>query len=125
MDLIVTNMTRGTVLADRCRRAGSFLARGRGLMFESSLPEGNGLVIDPCSSIHMFGMRFPLDVLYVDRHDRVVRVQEGIKPWRIGPLHTPDARYVIELPVGTIARTGTRPGDQLLLTPAGADQSAA
>jgi uncharacterized membrane protein (UPF0127 family) len=85
-------------------------------MFASGLPDEGALVIEPCSSIHMFFMRFPLDVLYVDRSDRVVRVQEGIKPWRIGPLHTAGARYVIELPVGAIQRSGTQVGDQLSLT---------
>jgi uncharacterized protein len=84
-------------------------------MFERSLPDGGGLVIDPCSSIHMFGMRFALDVLYVDKHDRVVRAQEGIQPWRIGPLRTNHARYVIELPVGAIQASGTVVGDQLLV----------
>jgi uncharacterized membrane protein (UPF0127 family) len=84
-------------------------------MFVSDLPEGTGLVIDPCSSIHMFWMRIPLDVLYVSRDDVVVRVQRGIKPWRIGPLRTSGARYVIELPVGTIDRSRTMVGDHLTL----------
>ncbi len=61
----------------------------------------------------MFFMRFPLDVLYMDRNDRVVRAQVGIKPWRTGPLWTRGAKYVIELPAGTIERTGTEVGDQL------------
>ena len=117
MTTIISNATRRTTLATHGRRADSFWARGRGLMFARALPEGAGLVIDPCTSIHMFCMRFPLDVLYVDREHCVVRVQEGIKPWRVGPLHTKGARYVIELPVGTIARTGTRVGDQLQLAP--------
>jgi hypothetical protein len=87
-------------------------------MFASGFPDGAALVIDPCSSIHMFGMRFPIDVLYVDRQHRVVRLQQGIKPWRIGPLFTKGARYVVELPVGTIERTGTTVGDELTISPA-------
>jgi uncharacterized membrane protein (UPF0127 family) len=115
MLVIVRNTNRGTTVASRARRANSFWARGKGLMFERCLPDGGGLVIDPCSSIHMFGMRFALDVLYVDKHDRVVRAQENIKPWRIGPLRTKHARYVIELPVGAIQVSGTAVGDQLRL----------
>ena len=85
-------------------------------MLRESLPPGAGLVIDPCKSIHMFFMRFPIDVLYLDREDRVVRIQEGLKPWRVGPLHTKGARYVIELPEGTIGRTGTQVGDCVRVT---------
>lgn len=86
-------------------------------MFVSSLDENGGLLIDPCSSIHMFWMRFPLDVLYVDKHHRVVRVQRNIRPWRVGPLRTPGAKYVVELGVGAIDRSNTEIGDQLLLKP--------
>ncbi len=86
-------------------------------MFERALPTDGALLIDPCRSIHMFGMRFALDVLYVDALHRVVRAQEGIKPWRIGPLHTRNAQYVIELPTGAIHASGTLVGDQLRVEP--------
>jgi uncharacterized membrane protein (UPF0127 family) len=109
----VQNVTRGTTVAGYVRVARSFLARGRGLMFVPELAPDSGLLIDPCSSIHMFFMRIPLDVLYVDRDDRVVRAQRNIRPWRIGPVHTKGAKYVIELPVGTIDGSASEPGDQL------------
>jgi uncharacterized membrane protein (UPF0127 family) len=114
--VMIRNATRDSTISAAGKRAASFWARGRGLMFTDGLPEDGALVIEPCSSIHMFFMRFSLDVLYVDREDRVVRVQQGIKPWRLGPLFTPGARYVIELPVGTIQRSGTQVGDQLMLS---------
>lgn len=82
-------------------------------MLRRSFPPGSALIIDPCSSIHMFFMRFPIDVLYLDRRDRVVRVQSGIKPWHVGPLRTRGAKYVIELPVGAVERSRTQVGDQL------------
>lgn len=63
----------------------------------------------------MFFMRFPIDVLYLDRSHTVVRAQREIRPWRIGPLYTKGARFVIELPAGTIARTGTAVGDHLMI----------
>lgn len=84
-------------------------------MLESELPPDAGLLIDPCSSIHMFFMRFAIDVLYVDRDDRIVRAQRAIKPWRVGPVFTRGAKYVIELPVGTIERTASDVGDQLTI----------
>jgi uncharacterized protein len=111
----IVNETRSSVVCERARVARTMFARGRGLMFAAELPADSGLVIDPCNSIHMFFMRFSLDVLYVDRDDRVVRVQRGIKPWRIGPLITRGGRYVIELPAGSIDRSGTEVGDQLRL----------
>jgi uncharacterized membrane protein (UPF0127 family) len=82
-------------------------------MMVRDLADDHGLLIEPCSSIHMFFMRIPLDVLYVDKEDRVVRAQEGIRPWRIGPVYTKRAHYVIELPEGTIERSQTHVGDQL------------
>lgn len=113
----VHNVARGTTVGRSIRVARSFWARGRGLMFHSELPDDAGLLIDPCSSIHMFFMRFPLDVLYLSTDDRVVRVQRNIRPWRVGPIHSSGARYVIELPVGAIDRSLTDVGDQLELRP--------
>ena len=108
------NATRDSELGNRIEVARSFWDRGRGLMLRRCLNPGGGMVIDPCSSIHTFGMRFPIDVLYVDREHRVVRADTAMRPWRIGPLR-PGSRYVVELPVGTIQASGTRPGDRLRL----------
>lgn len=112
-DLSIENCSRGVAVATRGELAASLWTRFRGLMFRSSFNVEQALVIDPCTSIHMFFMRFPIDVIYVDREDRVVRVQQGLRPWRVGPLFTNGARYVVELPVGTIARTGTSVGDSI------------
>ncbi|TVR74988.1 MAG: DUF192 domain-containing protein [Sphaerobacteraceae bacterium] len=106
----VKNRTRDRLIGDSVEIASSFCQRGRGLMFVSGLDEGAGLIIDPCSSIHTFWMRFPLDVLYMDRESRVVRADSKMKPWRIGPIFT-GAKWVIELPPGTISATGTQAGD--------------
>jgi uncharacterized membrane protein (UPF0127 family) len=115
----VRNLSRGTTIGSEIRVARSFMARGRGLMMVAELAPDTGLLIDPCSSIHMFFMRIPLDVLYVDRENRVVRAQQAIKPWRIGPVYTRGAAYVIELPVGTIERTSSAVGDQLQIDTTG------
>jgi uncharacterized protein len=108
----VHNVSKSTVLGDRIREARSFLARGRGLMFASGLNSGEGLLIDPCSSIHTFWMRFPIDVLYVDRDGTILRADRAMKPWRIGPIFT-GSKWVVELPGGTIDATGTQAGDKL------------
>lgn len=64
----------------------------------------------------MFFMRFPIDVLYVDKDNVVVRIQHVLKPWRLGPIYTRGARYVVELPAGTLAEAGVQLGDKLLIT---------
>jgi uncharacterized protein len=114
----IRNQTRDCVLAARGELARSFWARGRGLMGRAMLPEGYALIILPESSIHTFFMRVPIDVLFVDRGDTVIGMREamppsrpfaGVAPWR--------GRYVIEMPAGVIAATGTAIGDQLVLEP--------
>lgn len=109
----VFNISKGSTIAERATVATSFFARGRGLMLRSDFPPGSALVIDPCSSIHMFFMRFPIDVLYVNKDHQVVRVQHGIRPWRVGPFVTRGARYVIELPAGSAQISKTEAGDYI------------
>ncbi|GAC1327439.1 MAG: DUF192 domain-containing protein [Candidatus Dormibacteria bacterium] len=73
-----------------------------GLMGRASLPAGHGLWIEPCNSIHMFFMRFAIDVLFLDREGRVKKVMLGLKPWRVSPIVF-GARTTVELPAGTLA----------------------
>jgi uncharacterized protein len=113
-EVTVKNASRGTVLGTRIREARSFWSRGRGLMLVKELDSGEGLIIDPCSSIHTFWMRFPLDVLYMDRDQTVIRADERMKPWRFGPVFT-RSKWVIELPPGTIEQSGTAAGDKIEL----------
>ena len=108
----IRNVTRGTVLADRETWAVSAGDRTRGLLDHERLDEGEGLIISPCNSVHMIGMRFALDVVFVDKEDRVVRTIENLKPMGLTRIYL-SARRVIELPVGTIGSTRTEPGDQL------------
>ena len=99
----------GRVVAPHVAVAGSVWSRFLGLMFRASLPEGHGLALRPCNSIHMFFMRFPLDVLFVDGDGRVVRVLNGIRPWRASTI-VRGAKAAIELPAGTAARAGVTVG---------------
>lgn len=112
MTIRILNETRRSVLAERCGEARSFLARGRGLMGRPDLAAGEGLLIEPCSSVHSFFMRFAIDVVFADRRHRVVGLAEAMPPNRpyAGAW---GARYVVELPAGTITATGTRLGDVL------------
>lgn len=108
----VINTTRSAVLAARAGFANSMFSRAIGLMGQDRLPEDGGLVIDPCTSIHMFFMRFAIDALYVAEDGTVLRVVPHLRPWRLGPIVL-RSRYVVELPAGAAERSGTQPGDQL------------
>jgi len=70
------------------------------------------MIIRPCQAIHTFLMTFPIDVIFADRHDRVVYLVKAMSPNRLSPPVL-GARYVIELPVGAIEASGTELGDQL------------
>jgi len=106
----VTNETRGTLLAEQCRIARSLRDRTVGLLGTSSLPPGHGLWIERSPSIHMFFMRYAIDVVFVDDSGRVIRVVERLRPWRI-VAWVRGARDCIELPAGSVGPTGTVAGD--------------
>jgi uncharacterized membrane protein (UPF0127 family) len=110
----IQNVTRGSVLADRASRADSFWSRLKGLLGPSSLEPGDGLVLEPATSVHMIGMRFAIDVLHLDRYGEVVRVVPALKPGRLGP-YVWRSRTVVELPAGVAASTDTRVGDRLVI----------
>ena len=110
----ITNQTRGTLLASDAREARTFISRLVGLLGKSSLRPGEALVIDPCTSVHTAFMRFTIDVLYVNRDGDVIKVVPQLKPFRMSAAGSMRC-YVIELPSGIAAATGTTPGDRLQL----------
>lgn len=110
----VQNTTRGVVLAERAMHATGFFERGRGLLGRPEPQQGGGLVIEPCNSVHMFFMGYALDVVFADAQGVVTACVPELRPWRASPVFW-GSRYAIELPVGTIARSGTEIGDRLLL----------
>ena len=110
----IVNETREAVLATRATVADSFWSRFRGLLGRTELAEGEGLVIEPCSSVHMLGMRFAVDALHLDRSGTVLRVVPELRPNRFGPLVW-RSHVVLELPAGTAAGTGTVVGDRVVI----------
>jgi uncharacterized protein len=115
----VRNRTRGSTVAANAPLANSYFSRLMGLMGRKPLPAGEGLIIEPCSSIHTCFMRFPIEVLFVDRAHRVLRATAAVQPWRFGPI-VPQAHYVVELPAGAVAASNTQVGDVLEWEPAAA-----
>ncbi len=108
----VRDVTRGTELVRKAEVADNPWTRFRGLMLRAPLGNGEGLVIKPCSSIHMMFMRFAIDAVFFDRDGRVTRVARGVRPWVGLAFGGKGARGVIELPAGAAATV--EPGDELV-----------
>src|ERR1700723_1812879 len=111
----ISNLTRQTVLAHSVEVAEHSAARRKGLLGRSSLAAGEGLWIVPCESVHTFGMKFPIDLVYLDRNKTVKKVRSAVPPWRLSACLS--AHSVIELASGTIRSTETSPGDNLEFFP--------
>lgn len=109
------NLTRNTDLATCAQVADNFVTRFAGLLFSAPLQPGEGLLITPCNSIHMFWMRFAIDVVFFDKDWQVVGLVRQIKPWRISPFFKA-AESCLELPPGVIAATGTEVGDRIAMS---------
>jgi uncharacterized membrane protein (UPF0127 family) len=120
---MIKNITRGTVLCRTCEAADSSWKRAIGLMFRKSMPRGHGLLMTferpSRPGIWMFGMRFPIDIVFIGPDRRVVHTVQGARPlgfgWRTWRIYMPprDCTHVLELPAGTVRETGTRQGDVL------------
>ncbi len=104
-----------TVLADRLRVADTFWTRLRGLLGTTGLAQGEGLWIRPCNQVHMFGMRYPIDLVFLDDASQVLQVVHALQPNRVSP-RVPGATSVLELPAGTIAPTGLTVGARVDVT---------
>lgn len=114
--LQVRNLTRATVLATELEVAGWGAARRKGLLGRDGLAPGQGLWIVPCESVHTFFMRFPIDLVYLDRQHRVRKVRHAVKAWRLSACLS--AHSILELPAGTICTTSTERGDMIEIGPA-------
>ena len=110
----VVNSRTGDVLAVRAGLCVSPWRRFCGLMLRSSLPEGEGIVLRPCGSVHMALMRFSIDVLYLDRKQRVVKTVANLRPYRAS-IGGRGAHSAIELPAGAIERFGVEVGDTVTI----------
>lgn len=110
--LVVTNLTRERRIGDRVRLADSWWSRLRGLLGRGPLETGEGLLLAPCRAVHMFGMRYPLDVAFLDRRGAVVAIYHSLAPGS-GPRWHRRAAVALEVPAGTLEMTDTHEGDAL------------
>jgi uncharacterized membrane protein (UPF0127 family) len=106
-------LERGPVVCENGVLAVTAWTRSKGLLGRSGLDPDEGLWIQPTGSIHMWFMRFPLDVVYADRDGRVLKLVREIRPWRMSACR--GAKVALELPVGAIDRSGVEVGDHLVI----------
>ncbi len=115
--MTVINVSRNTELGRRIRVADGWWSRLRGLLGRPDLVDGEGLMLTPCKAVHMHGMQFAIDVAFVDRYGTVLATYHSLQPGDRSGWHS-SARAAIELPAGTLQRTGTREGDRVTWHPA-------
>jgi uncharacterized membrane protein (UPF0127 family) len=109
-----TRLTRedGRVVCEQLLVAARPLRRMRGLLGRASLPAGEGILLRPAGSVHTFFMRFPIDVVFLDRDDVVVGIEPALAPWRTSGRR--GAKAVVELAAGEADRRGLEVGDRLV-----------
>jgi uncharacterized protein len=103
----------GSPVCERCLLAETPLTRLKGLLGRRGLEQGEGLLLRPAASIHTFFMRFPLDIVWVDRDLNVLKVSHDVSPWRTAACK--GAKGVVEMAAGEATRLGVSAGDKLTL----------
>jgi len=111
MNRIVLVGAKGQAVCERCEIADGFFTRGRGLLGRKRLLRGEGLLIKPTWSVHTWFMRFPVDVVFLDRQLRILRVRTHVRPWRAASRF--GAHSALELSAGECDRLGLEVGDRL------------
>lgn len=113
----ISNPARGNVVCSRCLLADNLWTRGKGLLGRSSLGEDEGILLVPGTSIHMFGMKFSIDVIFLTRDHRVTDFAPDIAPGKahVAKNGAGKPHSALEVAPGTIARCGVQIGDQLSL----------
>ncbi|MBI3550848.1 MAG: DUF192 domain-containing protein [Elusimicrobia bacterium] len=107
---MVYNQTRDRYLSSDCYRAETFWSRLKGLLGRDGLPKEETLWLDPCSSIHTFFMKFPIDVIFLDEELKILHIAAAVKPWRLSSF--PGAKSALERAGGsTVDKAGV--GDML------------
>ena len=112
VDHLLENATTGEVVARHLLTAFDSKERRHGLLGRESLPEGTAIIIAPSNAVHTFFMRFAIDIAFVARDGRVIKVRSSVQPWRLAAALR--AFAVIELAAGTLERSRTAAGDTLI-----------
>ncbi len=111
----VVDISCNTELASSVELADTSAKRSNGLLGRNGLGPGEGLWIVPCESVHTFGMRFAIDLVYLDRQHRIRKIRRNVVPWRLSGCLT--AHSVIELASGALREQNVQRGDQIEFFP--------
>jgi uncharacterized membrane protein (UPF0127 family) len=115
-ELRVVNTRRNRELGARIGLADGWFARLRGMLGRPAPEPGEGLLLTPCRSVHMYGMAFSLDVAFLDAEGAVVAAYRSLSPGFRTGWHR-NAVHALELPAGTLDDSGTVIGDVLAWSP--------
>lgn len=115
--LRVLNSSKSSILGDRIRIADNSITRFVGLLGRKGLEPSEGLLIQPSNGVHTLGMLFKIDVALIDKAGLVLTLYHSLPPFRVTKLNWKSAA-ALELPGGTLKRTGTETGDRLIIEPA-------
>lgn len=110
------NQRTKKVVAEKVRLADTFWLRLRGLLGHPELQSGEGLCLVPCKQVHMYGMKYPLSIWFLDKEGKVCHVLDHLKPGQSSPF-IKQARTVLEFPAGWAGKMGIEIGDRLIGSP--------
>ena len=108
----IINSTISSTIADKAVMANRVFSRAKGLLGRKGLDKGEAVVLKPCNSIHTFFMRFAIDVIFIDKNNKVIKTVFSVKPFRLTAIYWMSSQ-AIELHVGTILSSNTEKGDSL------------
>lgn len=98
----IINKSKEILLVDQLIEAETFFSRLKGLLGRKDLGEGQGILIRPCNSVHTVGMKFSIDVAFVDKNGKVVHLIRDMKPGKFSPLIR-ESKYVLEVKSGSFS----------------------
>ena len=112
--MIARNVTKNTLLGDQIVLAHTRREINRGLLGREQLQTGEGMWLNPCGSVHTFWMKFAIDVVYLSRDMRALKIVHQMWPWNMS-FAPWSSHSTLELPIGTCRQTGTEVGDRLAI----------
>ena len=112
MDVVALRREDGSIVCERCLLAETALTRMKGLLGRRELPNEEGILLKPASSVHMAFMRFAIDAVFLDRDMRVIKIAADLKPWRAAGAR--GSKSVLEIAAGEAERRGLSVGDRLV-----------
>ncbi|MFH0762554.1 MAG: DUF192 domain-containing protein [Candidatus Omnitrophota bacterium] len=108
----INNKTKNKALAEDAVMASSLFSRMKGLLGRKEFKKGQALILAPCNSIHTLFMRFPIDIVFLDKNKRILRIIPSLQPFRLSGIYF-NAAYAVELPAGTAEDRSSSLGDVL------------